>query len=64
MADGSPALRATAVAILASVKNISRFIFILPNVKDEPRWELARRVQHYESRSSVSFRERFRSHAA
>jgi hypothetical protein len=31
-----------------------------PNVKDEPRWELARRVQHYESRSSVSFQKRFR----
>jgi hypothetical protein len=30
-----------------------------PNVKDEPRWELARRVQHYESHSSGSLRKRF-----
>jgi hypothetical protein len=30
-----------------------------PNVKDEPRRELARRVQHYDSLSLVSFRSSF-----
>jgi hypothetical protein len=30
-----------------------------PNVKDEPRWELARRVQHYDSLSLASFRNSF-----
>src|SRR5688572_4283217 len=30
-----------------------------PNVKDEPRRELARRVQHYDSTSVVSFRSSF-----
>jgi hypothetical protein len=32
---------------------------ILPNVKDEPRRELARRVPQYESPSVVSFRNSF-----
>jgi hypothetical protein len=31
----------------------------LPNVKDEPRRELARRVQHYDSCTVVSFRSSF-----
>ena len=43
---------------------VSRFdrlrpLQILPNVKDEPRRELARRVQHYDSLSVVSFRTSF-----
>lgn len=34
-------------------------IHLLPNVKDEPRRELARRVQDYDSPSAVSFRSSF-----
>jgi hypothetical protein len=30
-----------------------------PNVKDEPRWELARRVPHDDPHSAVSFRSSF-----
>jgi hypothetical protein len=34
---------------------------LMPNVKDEPRRELARRVQHYDLRSAASFRFHFSS---
>jgi hypothetical protein len=37
-----------------------RGLLDLPNVKDEPRRELARCVQHQDSFSAASFRDSFR----
>src|SRR5690349_18003162 len=40
------------------------FFGILPNVKDEPRRDLARLVRHHDSHSVVSFREHIPKHEA
>jgi hypothetical protein len=36
----------------------------LANVRDEPRWELARRVQQYDELSMASISKDLRKHAA
>jgi hypothetical protein len=49
--------------VISPKESFSGFGF-LPNVKDEPRPSLARRVQHDGSQSGASFPEFVREHAA